>query len=117
MLTKVRLGNGQARNPTIFWLRRRKGLTASEIASIPSMGLTTEGVESVLMRLAAMIRGHLISSSPHREVKGLPRPNRPKKLRGRDWHSTPTLTYRPRAIRRSASDRSHAATSPLRQAD
>jgi hypothetical protein len=45
----------QERDRTIFWLRHRQGLTASEIAAIPSIGLTTEGVESVLLRLETMI--------------------------------------------------------------
>ena len=80
ILTQLTAGKDQARKRTIFWLRHRHGLTASEIASIPSIGLTTEGVESVLMRLAAMIRGHLISSTPHRDVKVLPRQNRSKRL-------------------------------------
>ena len=82
ILTQLTAGKDQARKRTIFWLRHRQGLTASEIASIPSIGLTTEGVESVLMRLAAMIRGHLISSTPHREVKVLPRQSRSKRLGG-----------------------------------
>ena len=82
ILTQLTAGKDQARKRTIFWLRHRQGLTASEIASIPSIGLTTEGVESVLMRLAAMIRGHLISSPPHREVKVLPRQSRSKRLGG-----------------------------------
>jgi RNA polymerase sigma-70 factor (ECF subfamily) len=82
ILTQLTAGKDQARKRTIFWLRHRQGLTASEIASIPSIGLTTEGVESVLMRLAAMIRGHLISSPPHREVKVLPRQTRSKRLGG-----------------------------------
>lgn len=80
ILTQLTAGKDQARKRTIFWLRHRQGLTASEIASIPSIGLTTEGVESVLMRLVAMIRGHLISSTPHREVKVLPRQSRSKRL-------------------------------------
>ena len=80
ILTQLTAGKDQGRKRTIFWLRHRQGLTASEIASIPSMGLTTEGVESVLMRLAAMIRGQLLSSAPHREVKVLPRLNRSKRL-------------------------------------
>jgi RNA polymerase sigma-70 factor, ECF subfamily len=58
ILTELTAGKDQARKRTIFWLRHRQGLTASEIASISSIGLTTEGVESVLTRLAAMIRGH-----------------------------------------------------------
>jgi RNA polymerase sigma-70 factor (ECF subfamily) len=82
ILTQLTAGKDQARKRTIFWLRHRQGLTASEIASIPSIGLTTEGVESVLMRLAAMIRSHLISSTPHREVKVLPRQSRSKRVGG-----------------------------------
>jgi RNA polymerase sigma-70 factor (ECF subfamily) len=80
VLRQVTAGKDQERKRTIFWLRHRQGLTASEIAAIPSIGLTTEGVESVLLRLAIMIRGHLISSSPHREVKVFNRQNRSKRL-------------------------------------
>ncbi len=80
MLRQVTAGKDQERKRTIFWLRHRLGLTAGEIAAIPSIGLTTEGVESVLMRLATMIRGHLINSTPHREVKVLNRQNRSKRL-------------------------------------
>ena len=80
ILRQVASGKDHERNRTIFWLRHRQGLTASEIASIPSIGLTTEGVESVLMRLAIMIRSHLISSTPHRDVKVLNRQNRSNRL-------------------------------------
>ena len=80
ILRQVTSGKDQDRKRIIFWLRHRQGLTASEIAAIPSIGLTTEGVESVLMRLAIMIRSHLASSSPHREVKVLNRKNRSKRL-------------------------------------
>jgi RNA polymerase sigma-70 factor, ECF subfamily len=79
-LRQVTAGKDQERKRTIFWLRHRQGLTASEIAAISAIGLTTEGVESMLMRLAALIRGHVMSSSPHREVKVLNRQNRSK-----DW--------------------------------
>lgn len=61
VLQQITAGKDQQRKRTIFWLRHRFGLTASEIASIPSIGLTTEGVESVLMRLAALIRGHFMT--------------------------------------------------------
>src|SRR5208282_5519122 len=70
----------EGRKRMIFWLRHRQGLTASEIASIPSIGLTTEGVESVLMRLTTMIRGHIASSIPHCEVKVLNRQNRSNRV-------------------------------------
>jgi RNA polymerase sigma-70 factor, ECF subfamily len=79
VLRQVTAGKDQKRKRTIFWLRHRQGLTASEIAAIPSLGLTTEGVESVLLRLAIMIRAHLITSSPHREVKVLNRQSRSKR--------------------------------------
>jgi len=80
VLNQVTAGKDQEKKRTIFWLRHRQGLTASEIASIPSMALTTEGVESVLMRLASMIRNHIINSTPHREVKVLNRKNRSKRV-------------------------------------
>jgi DNA-directed RNA polymerase specialized sigma24 family protein len=80
VLRQVTAGKDQQRKRAIFWLRHRQGLTAREIAAIPGIGLTTEGVESVLMRLAVMIRGHVASSSPHREVKVLNRQNRSKRL-------------------------------------
>lgn len=79
ILRQVTAGKDQERKCAIFWFRHRQGFTASEIASIPWIGLTTEGVESVLMRLTAMIRGHVMSSSPHREVKAFHRQNRSKR--------------------------------------
>ena len=78
VLTQVTAGKDQNRKRTIFWLRHRQGLTASEISAIPEIGLTTEGVESVLLRLAVVIRGHVMTSTPHRQVKGLNRRNRSK---------------------------------------
>jgi RNA polymerase sigma-70 factor (ECF subfamily) len=48
------------RNRLIFWLYYRDGLTASAIAALPSIGLTTKGVESSLLRMTKMIKGHLV---------------------------------------------------------
>jgi RNA polymerase sigma-70 factor, ECF subfamily len=79
ILRKVTAGKDQERKRMIFWLRHQQGLTAAEIASIPSIRLSTEGVESVLMRLAAMIRAHFRGSTPHREVKVLKRKIRSKR--------------------------------------
>ena len=59
IVIKVTAGKDQQRNRAIFWLRYRLGLTASEIGSIPGIGLSTEGVESVLLRLLNMIRSHV----------------------------------------------------------
>ena len=59
ILTLVTAGKDQRRKRMIFWLRHQQGLTASEIAALPSINLTTEGVESVLLRLTIMIRRHI----------------------------------------------------------
>ena len=58
-LLKVTAGKDQRRKCAIFWLRHRQGYTASEIASLPEVGLSTEGVESVLLRLTLMVRGQI----------------------------------------------------------
>ncbi len=70
ILTQLTAGKDQERKRMIFWLRHRQGLTASEIAAIPSIGLTTEGVESVLLRLVAMIRSHIVNSTPQPRSEG-----------------------------------------------
>jgi RNA polymerase sigma-70 factor (ECF subfamily) len=80
ILVRVTAGRDQEKKRTIFWLHHRQGFTASEIAAIPSFGLTTEGVESVLLRLSLAIRSHFASSAPHREVKVFNRQNRSKRL-------------------------------------
>jgi RNA polymerase sigma-70 factor (ECF subfamily) len=80
ILIRVTAGKDQERKRTIFWLRHRQGFTAREIAAIPSVGLTTEGVESMLMRLADMIRGHISGQGQSRVVKVLKRQNRSKRL-------------------------------------
>ena len=58
-LTHLTASPEQKRNRMIFFLYYRQGLTASEIASLPSLQLTTKGVESILARLAHMIRSHI----------------------------------------------------------
>ena len=52
-------GEDQERNRLIFWLYYRDGLSAKAIASLPSIGLSTKGVESILHRLTGMIRSHI----------------------------------------------------------
>jgi RNA polymerase sigma-70 factor (ECF subfamily) len=44
---------------TVFWLYYRSGLTASAIASLPAVELTTKGVESLLFRLTRLVRESL----------------------------------------------------------
>jgi RNA polymerase sigma-70 factor (ECF subfamily) len=48
-----------ARSRLIFWLYYRCGLSARAIASLPSSGLTTKGVESVLFRLTQSLSAAL----------------------------------------------------------
>jgi RNA polymerase sigma-70 factor, ECF subfamily len=43
----------------VFWLYYRAGCTASSIASIPALGLTTKGVESLLFRTTRVVRESL----------------------------------------------------------
>jgi len=59
MLARVAAGPDRKRNCMIFFLYYRQGLTASEIAALPSLGLTTKGVESIIWRLTHMIRSHI----------------------------------------------------------
>jgi RNA polymerase sigma-70 factor, ECF subfamily len=40
----------------VFWLYYRSGLTASAIAALPGVDLTTKGVESLLFRLTRLVR-------------------------------------------------------------
>jgi RNA polymerase sigma-70 factor (ECF subfamily) len=50
------------RDCAIFSLYYRQGLTAREIAALPSIGLTVKGVESTLHRLMQLVRSHLVEA-------------------------------------------------------
>jgi RNA polymerase sigma-70 factor (ECF subfamily) len=54
--------NRPERDRTIFWLYYRNGLTASEIASIPQMRLSSKGVESLIARLTVAIRNRIVNA-------------------------------------------------------
>lgn len=54
-------GPVEKRERAIFWLHYRQGLTAEEIGSIPCIGLTTKGVESVLHRLRQYVIEALVT--------------------------------------------------------
>jgi RNA polymerase sigma-70 factor (ECF subfamily) len=45
-----------ARDRQIFWLYFRQGMSAKQIAAIPSLRMTTKGVEAVIVRLKDLIR-------------------------------------------------------------
>jgi RNA polymerase sigma-70 factor (ECF subfamily) len=51
-----------ARNRLIFWLYYRTGLSASAIAGMPGMGLSTKGVESAILRMTRELRAVLVES-------------------------------------------------------
>jgi RNA polymerase sigma-70 factor, ECF subfamily len=59
------------RDQRIFWLYYRVGLAASAIAELPSIGLTTKGVESTLLRLTRQIRQRLVEKVEAREPSGM----------------------------------------------
>jgi len=61
------------RDQTVFWLYYRQGLTAAHIASLP-LGLTTEGVESLLLRLSRTVRKALAGEAPRHEPPYVPQP-------------------------------------------
>lgn len=64
-------GPEQERNRRIFWLYYRAGLTASAIANLPGIGLTTKGVESLILRVTRELRGRIgcPEGAPSEKVK------------------------------------------------
>jgi len=66
-LVAVVPANELRRARLVFWLYYRSGFTARAIASLPAVGLTTEGVESLLLRLTRLVReslSHLTARDP-----------------------------------------------------
>ena len=55
-------GAMQDRDRTLFWLYYRHGMSASAIASLPTMGLTVKGVESAILRLTRQVRNRIAGS-------------------------------------------------------
>jgi DNA-binding transcriptional regulator LsrR (DeoR family) len=53
----------------IFWLYFRQGMSTKEIASIPTIGLSTKGVGSVIERLKHCIREQIIGILPDSNEK------------------------------------------------
>jgi RNA polymerase sigma-70 factor (ECF subfamily) len=45
-----------SRDRTVFWLYYRTGLTAKEIASLPTIAVTVKGVESLIFRLTTAVK-------------------------------------------------------------
>jgi RNA polymerase sigma-70 factor, ECF subfamily len=53
-------GPDQERDRMIFWLYFRQGMSTKEIASLPTLGLTTKGVGSVIERLKHGLREQIL---------------------------------------------------------
>jgi RNA polymerase sigma-70 factor (ECF subfamily) len=62
-LCAVRGATGQ-RDRALFWLYYLQGLTAEEIAALPSFGLTPKGVESALRRVTLWLREEIERPNP-----------------------------------------------------
>jgi RNA polymerase sigma-70 factor, ECF subfamily len=58
-LEGIALGQTGDRDRRIFWLYYRAGLSASAIATLPTIGLSTKGVESTILRLTRAVRQRL----------------------------------------------------------
>src|SRR5258706_5113128 len=56
-------GPDAERDKMIFWLYFRQGMSTKEIASLPSVGLGTKGVGSVIERLKHSIREQILDGS------------------------------------------------------
>jgi len=63
-LKTVCSGPSSERDSRIFWLYYRAGLPASAIAALPTIGLSTKGVETTILRLTRQIRERLGGHTP-----------------------------------------------------
>lgn len=59
-LLRLAQGPHLERDRRVFWLYYRTGLAASAIAALPSIGLSTKGVESTILRLTRLLRQELV---------------------------------------------------------
>ncbi|HEY2391487.1 MAG TPA: sigma-70 family RNA polymerase sigma factor [Candidatus Angelobacter sp.] len=57
------------RDRKIFWLYYREGLSAQAISSLPGLGLTKKGIESILFGMTQKIRQRLASPEPEQRKK------------------------------------------------
>ena len=58
-------GQEKERNRKVFWLYYRAGLSAGAIASLPGIGLTTKGVESIILRITRELRERVAFAKPN----------------------------------------------------
>jgi RNA polymerase sigma-70 factor, ECF subfamily len=60
-LQVITSGPTSRRDRLIFWMYYRAGIAASSIASLPTIGMTTKGVESTIQRLTRRVRERFVS--------------------------------------------------------
>jgi RNA polymerase sigma-70 factor (ECF subfamily) len=53
-------GPDRERDRTIFWLYYQQGMTAKDIAALPTIRLSPKGVESVLVRVIRLVRERMV---------------------------------------------------------
>jgi RNA polymerase sigma-70 factor, ECF subfamily len=53
-------GPDHDRDCTIFWLYYQQGMSAKDIAALPTIGLSAKGVESAIFRLTRLVREQLV---------------------------------------------------------
>lgn len=53
-------GPDRDRDRTIFWLYFKQGMTAKDIAALPTIGLSAKGVESVIVRVTRLLRERMV---------------------------------------------------------
>jgi len=63
-------GHDQERNTRVFWLYYRTGLSSAAIAALPGIGLTTKGVESLILRMTRDVRERMAAGSRSQTTPG-----------------------------------------------
>ena len=53
-------GPDRDRDRTIFWLYYQQGMTAKDIAALPTIGLSAKGVESAIVRVIRLLRERMV---------------------------------------------------------
>jgi len=69
LVAKCSSGPEQSRDQMIFWLHYRQGMSATSIANLPTVGLTSKGVESAILRLTRLVREQLVAKELNRPAE------------------------------------------------